>query len=184
MRTRKPRGDRTTALALICTALWFLWVAPADADPAPAAKAAAPAIAVLDFELNDLTLLPGTPEELARTASLRPLVEQGLKAQGSDQLVSIDAAALAQANVGVGYLYDHPEAAAALGRTQGADLVLVGRLHKPSFLFAYLMARLVDSRTGMVVRDLVVEAKGQTGPATARAAARLAEQVRETLARH
>ena len=33
-------------------------------------------IAVLDFELNDLTLLPRTPEELARTAGVAPSLRE------------------------------------------------------------------------------------------------------------
>jgi len=33
---------------------------------------------------------------------------------------------------GVGYLFDHHDVAAKLGKQFGADYVLVGRLHKPS----------------------------------------------------
>jgi hypothetical protein len=36
---------------------------------------AAPRIAVLNFELVDDTLLPNAPEELTRTASMKPLLE-------------------------------------------------------------------------------------------------------------
>jgi hypothetical protein len=53
---------------------------------------------------------------------------------------------------------------------------------EPSFLFAYLMGRLVDTRTGLVAANLVVEAKGQTGPVTERGAVRLAEQIQRALA--
>lgn len=148
------------------------WLPPLAADTS---------IAILDFELNDLTPLPGTPEELARTASIRPLVEQALVSLGGCQPIPIDHAAANRANRGFGYLYDHPEAAAALGREAGADWILVGRLHKPSFLFAYLMGRLVDTRTGQLAATLVVEAKGQTQPVTERGAARLAEQIGRTL---
>ncbi|HYN78441.1 MAG TPA: DUF2380 domain-containing protein [Lamprocystis sp. (in: g-proteobacteria)] len=162
----------TSILALICTALWLFWTPPLWGQTA---------IAVLDFELNDLTPLPATAEELERTASIRPLLEQALKDQGDYRLVPITAAALTQANVGVGYVYDHPEAAAALGRAHGADWVLVGRLHKPSFLFAYLLGRLVNTATGQVAANLVVEAKGPTEQVTRRAAARLAEQIHRTL---
>jgi len=41
---------------------------------------AAPRIAILNFELLDETLLPNTPEELTRTASMKPLLEQGHQA--------------------------------------------------------------------------------------------------------
>ncbi len=35
-------------------------------------------IAVLDFELNDVTLLPWAPEELERTASVAPFAASGI----------------------------------------------------------------------------------------------------------
>ena len=39
---------------------------------------AAQRIAILNFELNDITSLPNTPQEQARTASFRPLLEQAM----------------------------------------------------------------------------------------------------------
>ena len=45
---------------------------------------------------------------------------------------------------GFGYLFDHHDLAAQLAKQYHADYVLVGRLHKPSFLFIYLMAHLID----------------------------------------
>ena len=172
MRTPQTPSHPRSIPALICTTIWLLWTPPLWA---------ATAIAVLDFELNDLTPLPATPEEIARTASIRPLVEQALAGLGPYQLMPIPAAALTQANVGFGYVYDHPEAAAALGRAHGADWVLVGRLHKPSFLFAYLLGRLVNTDTGQVAANLVVEAKGPSEQVTRRAAARLAQQTNDAL---
>ena len=163
------RGPWVWGLLLFC-----LVSLPSGAEP--------PSVVVLDFELYDLTDLPGTPEEIARTASLRPLVEQALIAQGGARPIPIDSAAIAQANRGFGYLFDRPEAAAELGRSAGADWVLVGRLHKPSFLFAYLKGRLVETRTGRPLAELVVEAKGQTRQASERAAVRLAERIGAVLA--
>ena len=60
-------------------------------------------LAILDFELNDLTLQPGTPEELRRTASLKPLLERSLGAKGRYRIVAVDAAAQATASKGQGY---------------------------------------------------------------------------------
>ena len=160
-------APRPKPLLALVTCLCLLWIPPLWAETA---------IAVLDFELNDLTPLPATPEEITRTASIRPLVEQALQAQGHYRVIAIPTEALTQANVGFGYVYDHPEAAAALGRAHGADWVLVGRLHKPSFLFAYLLGRVVNTGTGQVTANLVVEAKGPSEQVTRRAAARLAEQ--------
>ena len=94
--------------------------------------AAKPRIAVLDFELKDVTLAPGIPAEITRTASIKPMLENELKKSGYE-IVSISQDAQQQATAGIGYLFDHPDAAAQLGDKYGANYVLVGRLHKPSF---------------------------------------------------
>ena len=99
-------------------------------------------LAVLDFELNDLTPLPGGADEQARTASVRPLLEKAIaETSPSVRIVAIDPQAARNADAGFGYLFEHGEVAAQLGAEHGADWILVGRLTKPSFLFAYLMAR-------------------------------------------
>jgi hypothetical protein len=162
-------------LPLVLASVLLLWAVSAAAETS---------IAILDFELRDLTLLAGAPEEIRRTASIRPQVEQALKIRGGYQTVPVEPAAIERADQGIGYLYDHPDAAANLGRSAGDDWILVGRLHKPSFLFAYLVGRLVETRSGQVVADLVVEAKGQTGLATERGAARLAEQTDRAIGAH
>ncbi len=100
------------------------------------------AIAVLKFELRDLTLAPAVPAEVKRTASIKPLLEEQLRRAGF-RIVAIDKSRQQQADGGVGYLFEHHDAAAALARKSGADYIVVGRLHKPSFLFAYLMVHLV-----------------------------------------
>jgi len=116
-------------------------------------------IAVLDFELNDLTMKPRIPEEIARTASIKPLLEKELH-NADYQIIDILPAAHQQANSGFGYLFDHDEVAAELGKTAGADYVLVGRLHKPSFLFAYLMGHLVRVKDGRLIGNYISESKG------------------------
>jgi len=138
-------------------------------------------IAVLDFELNDLTLLPRTPEELARTANVAPLLQEALVKKGGYESVDIGPAAQAQANVSFGYLFDHPEVAAEFGKRLGADWIAVGRVHKPSFLFAYLKVRLVNTTTTRVVGDYVVEVKGYLRKLTERGAASLADQIDQTI---
>jgi hypothetical protein len=116
-------------------------------------------IAILDFELKDLTLAPGIPAEIARTASVKPLLEQELNGAGY-QIISIPLANQQHANSGFGYLFDHDDVAAALGKSVGADYVLVGRLHKPSFLFAYLMGHLIRVEDGKLIGNYIVETKG------------------------
>lgn len=131
-------------------------------------------LAVLQFELHDLTLLPATPTELARTQSAQVTLANALQTLGY-QLITVDPQLQDQANRGFGYLIDHPEKTAELGKTLQADYVLVGRVHKPSFLFAYLMVQVVDVKTGQLLADLTVEAKGETIEATRRALLKIAD---------
>ncbi|MGZ8226294.1 MAG: DUF2380 domain-containing protein [Methylococcaceae bacterium] len=141
---------------------------------------AVPRIAVLDFELKDLTLLPGTPAEIARTASVKPLLEEELKKSGYE-IVAISPDAQQLASSGVGYLFDHSDAAAQLGRQYNVDYVLVGKLHKPSFLFVYLMAQLVDVKKQQSVGDYISEVKGGEKKLTLKGVESLAVKITDTL---
>lgn len=125
-------------------------------------------IAVLDFELKDLTLAPGIPAEIARTASLKPLLVKELQSAGY-QIVEIPVESRKAADSGVGYLFDHADAAAALAKRFDADYIVVGRLHKPSFLFAYLMAHVVRVADGRLVGDYITESKGPNAGLTGKA---------------
>lgn len=116
-------------------------------------------IAILDFELNDLTMIPKTPAETERTASIKPLLENELKTAGYF-IVAVDPAAQQQADSGFGYLFGHHDVAAALGKAVGADYIVVGRLHKPSFLFAYLMGHLIRIKDGRLIGNYISETKG------------------------
>jgi len=153
----------TCALSLLMTLMTPCW--------------AAPRIAVLDFELKDLTLLPDSPEEIERTASIRPFLENALSETAEVHIVEIDSAALSTANVGFGYLFEHADVAAELGKQHGADWVVVGRLHKPTHLFAYLMVHLVDAGTGTLAENFIVEVKGQQHIVNKKGAERLAKKI-------
>jgi len=157
----------TSQFALACLLLMML----------PCRVVAESTLAVLEFELNDLTLLPRGEEELQRTAALQPMLEEALNVTDSVRIIRIDPAAVRDADAAFGYLFEHSEEAARLGAAHGADWVLVGRLHKPSFLFAYLMARLVDTQTGNVAEDLLVEVKGQQQVVTRKGIERLASKI-------
>jgi len=141
---------------------------------------ASSSLAVLDFELNDVTSNPGVAEEVERTASLKRMLEESLSAKGH-RIAAIAPTAQTDATKGFGYLWDHSDEAAALGKSSGSEFVVVGRLHKPSFLFVYLMAHLIDTRTGDVVGDFIVEVKGQQQNFTARGIEALARQIDERL---
>jgi len=116
-------------------------------------------IAILDFELKDLTLKPRIASELKRTASIKPLLEAELE-KANYVIINIEPAQQKMASSGVGYLFDHHDVAANLGRESGADYILVGRLHKPSFLFAYMMGHLIRVSDGKLIGNFISEAKG------------------------
>ena len=139
-------------------------------------------IAVLDFELKDLTLAPGIPAEIARTASIKPLLEKELEKSGYE-IVAIARDEQLKATAGVGYLFDHPEIAAALAGQYGADYVIVGRLHKPSFLFVYLMAHLIDVGKAKWVGDYISEVKGGEKKLTLKGVESLTVKINRTLHR-
>lgn len=116
-------------------------------------------IAILDFELNDLTLAPRIPAEIERTAAVKGMLERELKSAGY-QIIPVKLDAQQYANSGFGYLFDHDDVAANLAKSVGADYILVGRLHKPSFLFAYLMGHLIKADNSALLGNFIVESKG------------------------
>ena len=141
---------------------------------------AQPRIAVLDFELMDMTLAPRLPAEIARTASIKPMLENELKKSGYE-IVTIPEDDQQQATAGMGYLFDHPDAAAQLGKKYGADYVLVGRLHKPSFLFFYLMVHLVDVKKETLAGEYLYEVKGGEKKLVTQGVEGIAEKITKTL---
>jgi hypothetical protein len=141
---------------------------------------AQPRIAVLDFELKDLTVIPGTPEEVQRTASLKPMLEEELQQAGYD-IVSIPLADQIQANAGLGYLFDHHDIAAQLAQKFKADYIIVGKLHKPSFLFVYLMAHLIDVKQQRLIGDYLSEIKGSHKKLTRKGVESLSLKITHTL---
>jgi len=142
---------------------------------------AAPRIAVLNFELNDITSLPNTPEEQRRTASPRPLLEQALGKAGDYEMIRIPAADQAAANSGVGYLFRFDALAAKLGERYGADWVLVGQHSKPSFLFSYLLANLIEVKSQALAARYAIELKGNHEKVTQRGIQALADKIRAAL---
>jgi hypothetical protein len=141
---------------------------------------AQPRIAVLDFELKDLTYIPGVPQEIERTASVKLMLEEELQKSGYD-IVSIPINDQTQATAGVGYLFDHHDIAARLGRQYQTDYVIVGRLHKPSFLFVYLMAHLIDVKQQRLIADYSSEVKGGEKKLTRKGVESLVVKINHTL---
>lgn len=137
-------------------------------------------IAILDFELSDVTLAPRIPAEIERTASIKAMLEGELKKAGY-KIIAIDLDAQHEANGSFGYLFDHNDIAAELGKKAGADYIVVGRLHKPSFLFAYLMGHLVKTDTGGLIENYVVETKGGDKKLTLKAVETLTSYIDKNL---
>jgi hypothetical protein len=161
---------RAACLVVLLSLLWISTVVAGDVS-----------VLILDFELNDLTLDPGSPQERERVASLRPLLAETLAEKNGYRIAEIDGRSQAQADRSFGYLFDHHDAAAELGRSSGADWVVVGRVHKASFLFVYFMVHLVETRTGQLAGDFIVEVKGPQKRLTIKGVESLAAKIDATL---
>ena len=138
---------------------------------------AAPRIAILNFELNDITSLPNTPQEQLRTASIRPLLEQAISQTGDYEIIHINAEAQATANSSFGYLFRFNDLAAKLGEQFGADWIVVSQHSKPSFLFSYLMAHVINVKTQTLAASYAIELKGNHEKVTQRGVKSLANKI-------
>ena len=125
---------------------------------APAASAEI-SIAILDFELNDITGLRA-PEEQRRTASLAPLLRDAMSQMNGYDVTAIEPDAQVRANAGVGYLFNQPEAAAALAETSGAKWIVAGMLQKSSYLFAYVTVRVSNVTTKQLIGEFNIRLEG------------------------
>ena len=83
--------------------------------------ASATDIAVLEFELNDLTLNPNLVEEAERSATLRPLLVEQFTDHHNITVIANPPSARVEANKGKGYLFDRPALVAKIGREIGVD---------------------------------------------------------------
>jgi hypothetical protein len=141
-------------------------------------------VAVLSIDVNNFTSLPDDPP--ARLAALSGSLRERLAGCGYE-VRPVDPAAEASARVGSGYLYAHPDAAARLARTAGADWVLVPRLNRASPYVSDLQVHVVRAADGIIVSNRVVELKafGSTPEVTAHLAKRggawMADQVSQVL---
>jgi hypothetical protein len=121
---------------------------------------AAPRIAILNFELNDVTYLPNTPQEKLRTASIQPLLEQAISQSGDFEIIHIKTEDQIAANSSFGYLFRFNDLAAKLGKQYGADWIIVSQHGKPSFLFSYLIAKVINVKTQTLAARYEIELKG------------------------
>ncbi|MGR8942311.1 MAG: DUF2380 domain-containing protein [Gammaproteobacteria bacterium] len=143
---------------------------------------ASPRIAVLNFELNDITSLPNTAAELQRTAEMAPLLQQALRQTGEGDVLLVDADLQHNANASFGYLFHFHDLAAQLGQKVGADWIIVGQHSKPSFLYSYLRAYLIEVKTQRTIGRYDIELKGTHKSVTQRGVNALARKIRLAIA--
>ncbi|CZF83578.1 hypothetical protein GMA8713_02722 [Grimontia marina] len=143
----------------------------------------ASSIAVLDFELADLTQVDDNSEEVKRTASLAPMLRKALTDEHEHTALTVPTDIYQNTNQGFGYLFEHTDAAAQLGHSVGADWVVITRLHKPSFLFSYLIVQVVNVKTQLAYPELVVEIKGQQNEMNERGIKKMAEKIHSQITR-
>lgn len=134
-------------------------------------------IAVLSFELNDITTLPNTQKEQLRTASIKPLLEQAILQNKGYKIIKISPELQQNENAGFGYLFRFHDIAARLGQKAGADWIIVGQHSKPSFLYSYLMANVVNVKTRQRVARFDIELKGNHQKVTQRGVKKLAREL-------
>ncbi len=126
-------------------------------------------IAVPEFELLDLTLTLSDPKKAAENGAqeqkkvelIETLLRDGITNTAGYTLVPISIEARNEADKGIGYLFDCTSCSAELGRNHGADYVLIGRLHKPSYLFSYIIVRVIDTQNNKLIADFRTEVKGK-----------------------
>jgi hypothetical protein len=134
-------------------------------------------IAVLDFELNDITSLPNIPAELERTAGLAPLLTEALSGKREYEMVPIASDEQKRANASFGYLFHFHDLAAQLGQRHSADWIIVSQHSKPSFLFSELWVYLVDVKKQAAVARFDIELKGNHDKVSRRSINNLAGKI-------
>ncbi|MDC9725542.1 MAG: DUF2380 domain-containing protein [Gammaproteobacteria bacterium] len=125
-------------------------------------------IAVPDFELLDLTMKLSDPQKVAeinaqeqqKLRDIESFLKRGLNNKDGFSVIAVSDEAKDAADKGTGYLFDCASCSAELGRAHGADYIIIGRLHKPTYLFSYIIARVFDTHENKLVKEFRSEIKG------------------------
>jgi len=125
-------------------------------------------IAVTNFEFLNLSLKLTDPKKVAEIDAqdqqnihmINELLKNGLSNMEGFTVIALSDDVRADADKSVGYLFDCASCSAELGRNNNADYIIVGRLHKPTYLFSYLIVRIFDSKTNKLVKEYRSEIKG------------------------
>jgi len=125
-------------------------------------------IAVPNFELLDLSMKLSDPQKVAeinaqeqqKLRDIELFLRKGLSNKEGFSIVDISAESKNAADKSTGYLFDCAKCSAELGLSHDADYILIGRLHKPTYLFSYLIVRVFDTHENKLVKEFRSEIKG------------------------
>jgi len=125
--------------------------------------------AVTGFEFLDLTFkIPDPKKEAAIEAQeqekinlIDKLIKEGIADTDGFTMIPISKEDRDKADKSHGYLFDCASCSSDLGREHHADYILIGRLHKPTYLFSYIIVRIFDVKTNKLIKEYRSEAKGK-----------------------
>lgn len=130
-------------------------------------------IAVPDFELLDLTMRLSDPAKVAeinaqeqeKLRMIETILRDGLNKIDGFSLVTTTTEQRNAADKSTGYLFDCAACSAEFGRELGADYIIIGRHHKPTYLFSYIIVRVFDTANNALVKEYRREVKGDPNKA-------------------
>ena len=145
--------------------------------------------AVTDFELLNLTLKLSDPAKVAaidakdqeRIRLMDELLKEGIANTEGFNMTHVSAEDRSEADKGVGFLFDCASCSADLGRKYDADYILIGRLHKPTYLFSYIIVRVFDVKNNKLVKEYRSEAKGKPSKSVPGAIEKLLINIRKDI---
>ena len=133
---------------------------------------------LLEFGLDDDTLLPNVEAEKNRVARLAPFVGKGLRSLGHNVVLG-DTSEEMRKQIANGYLINFPSSAVEIAKSENCRWVAMGKLRKFSFMESWVRLYLVDVESGKVVGHAESEVRGHMTDdrMTQRTAFSLAQQI-------
>src|SRR5215210_2425204 len=114
-----------------------------------------PKVVVLEIELNNIHKSAPDSALAGRIARLGDAMRARLASACGYEVDRVDPAAEASAQVTQGYFYDHPDVAARLAGTVGAEWVVIPRLNRASAWVADLQAHVVRVSDAVLVSNRI-----------------------------
>ena len=130
---------------------------------ATATASTPPRIAVFDFEMVDTSGEAFTQDQQRRlrlaTQEMRKLLAE------RDGVLAINVEPERQAITEAGYLRNCTGCIEPIARRLGADLALLGTVHKVSSLILYIAVTIFDAESGAAIKNATVSIRGDTDTA-------------------